>query len=145
MSEFGDWGEAQKARIAREQDALSNKIEALDKQIEKFEDEKTQMKASYEREKDPELHPEFERLVEKGLTRITNKQDELKKRRGELVTMLKKLENEERQLKSVLEHERYPELVELKKKRDMAAEEVARLEDEMKQLMERMILETRMK
>ncbi|MBE0516902.1 MAG: hypothetical protein IBX41_05865 [Methanophagales archaeon] len=138
-----DWGEEQKVKIEREQETLNKKIEAFNRRIEELEDEKEQMKASYEREKDPELDPEFQRMVERAITRVANKQGELKKRREELIIKKNELENEERQLKVMMEHEKYPEWLELKRKRDKAVEEVERLEAEMKRLMESVIFDTR--
>jgi len=59
--------------------------------------------------------------------------------------MMNELENEERQLKTMMDHEKYPELVELMKRRDEAIEEVKRLEAEMKRLWERIIVSTRLR
>jgi len=128
----------------QDQDATFNR-DLVAKKIEELEEEKRQMNASYEREKDPELDPEFPRLVEKGITRVKNKQEEFRKQREELVTGMKELVIQEWQLKAVMEHEKYPEWVDLKRRRDKAAEEVARLEAEMSKLIECMILEARVK
>jgi hypothetical protein len=140
-----DWGEEQKVRFVREQEELTKRIEAFNRRIEELEDEKEQMKASYERDKDPELDQEFLRMVERAITRAANKQEELKKRREELIIKKNELENEERQLMVMMEHEKYPEWIELKRKRDKAIEEVERLEAEMKRLMESIIFNTRSK
>ena len=140
-----EWGETKKARFEKERVTLNSKMEALNKQIAEFEEKKEQMKISLEEEKDPELNPEFPRMVEKGIIRITNKQDELNKRRGELINRMRELDNEEQQLNALLGHEKYHEWLELKKKRDEAAEEVARLEAEMMQLMNRIIIDTKLK
>jgi hypothetical protein len=137
-----DWAEEQQVRIEREQEALNKKIDALNRRISELEHEEEQMKASYERDKDPELHPEFQRLVERGIMRVTNKREELKMRRSELMTKKNELESEARLVKAVMGHGKYPEWVELKKRRDEAAEEVQKLEAEMKRLMEDITLET---
>lgn len=142
IGNLGDWGEAQGAKIERELESLSNKIAALDREIEELGEEKKRMKRSLEEENDPEVDAGFPRLVKKGMTRVSNKQEELRKKREELVTTREKLEGQELRLKAVMGHERFQELVELKKKRDAAAEEVTRLEAEMNKLMERMIRET---
>ena len=140
-----DWGEEQKVRIERERKALNEKIKALNREIEELEDKKAQMQASFEREKDPEIDPEFPRMVERAIRGVVNKQEELKKRKEELLIMMNELENEERQLKTMMDHEKYPELVELMKRRDEAIEEVKRLEAEMKRLWERIIVSTRLR
>ena len=140
-----DWGEEQKVRIEREREALNEKIEALNRKIEELRDKKEQMQASFERETDPEIDPEFPRMVERAIMGVVNKQEELKKRREELITMMNELEHEERQLKAVMDHEKYPEWVELMKRRDEAVEEVKRLEAEMKRLWERIVFDSRLK
>jgi len=140
-----EWGETKKARFEKERETLNRRMDALNKQIEEFEEKKKQMKTSLEEEKDPELNPEFPRMVEKGIIRITNKQEELSKRREELTKRMKELDNEEQQLNALLGHEKYHYWLELKKKRDEAAEEMARLEAEMTQLIERIIIDTKLK
>ena len=145
ISNSKDWGEEQKVRIERERKALNEKIKALNREIEELEDKKAQMQASFEREKDPEIDPEFPRMVERAIRGVVNKQEELKKRKEELIIMMNELENEERQLKTMMDHEKYPELVELMKRRDEAIEEVKRLEAEMKRLWERIVVNTRLK
>ncbi|RZN38816.1 MAG: hypothetical protein EFT35_04235 [Methanophagales archaeon ANME-1-THS] len=137
-----DWAEEQEVRIEREQEALNKKIDALNRRISELEHEQEQMKAAYERDKDPELHPEFQRLVERGIMRVTNKQEELKMRRAELMIKKTELESEARLVRAVMGHEKYPTWVKLKKRRDEAAEEVQRLEAEMKRLMETIMLDT---
>ncbi|MHC1610083.1 MAG: hypothetical protein ACXQTW_00515 [Candidatus Methanospirareceae archaeon] len=140
--ETEEWGEAERARLRREREALKRRMERLNKEIEEYEEKKEEMKASLEEEKDPELDPEFPRMVERGIMRIINKQVELSKSREELIKRMKELDAEEQQLNALLGHERYPEWLELKKKRDEAAEEVARLEAKMKQLMDSIIIDT---
>jgi len=144
-SNIEEWGEAKKARFKKERETLNRRMDTLNKQIEEFEEKKKQMKASLEEEKDPELDPEFPRMVEKGIIRITNKQEELSKRREELIKRMKELNYEEKQLNALLGHEKYHYWLELKKKRDEAAEEVARLEAEMTQLMDSIIIDTERK
>jgi transcriptional regulator of heat shock response len=134
-----DWAEKQQLRIEREQGELNKKIEALNRRISELENEQEQMKASYERDKDPDLHPEFQRLVERGIMRVTNKREELKMRRAELMIKKNELESEARLVRALMEHEKYPEWVELKKRRDEAAEEVQRIEAEMKRLMDNIL------
>jgi ribosome-binding ATPase YchF (GTP1/OBG family) len=141
-SNIEEWGVEKKARFKKERETLNRKMDALNKRIEELEEQKKQMKTTLEEEKDPELDPGFPRMVEKGIIRVTNKQEELSKRREELTTRMKELDYEEQQLRALLGHEKYHDWLELKKKRDEAAEEVARLEAEMTQLMERIMVDT---
>jgi DNA repair exonuclease SbcCD ATPase subunit len=138
------WSEEQKARISSEREKLKKRMAELKKQWDAFEDDKRQLRESREQNKDPELDPDFPRMVERGLAKIAGKQDVLKSRLGELTKRLQVLDAEERQLNDLLSHEKYPEWVDLKERRDKAVEEVARLEAEMKRLMESMTLETSM-
>ncbi|HUV80320.1 MAG TPA: hypothetical protein VMW40_05800 [Candidatus Bathyarchaeia archaeon] len=142
IEDIEEWGKKKKARFEKERETLNRRMDALNKSIDEFEEKKKQMKTSLEEEKDLELDPGFPRMVEKGIIRITNKQEELSKRREELTTRMKELDYEELQLKALLGHEKYHDWLELKKKRDEAAEAVARLEAEMTQLMERIIVDT---
>lgn len=144
-SNIEEWGEARKARFKKERETLNKRMNALNKQIEEFEEKKKQMKTTLEEEQDPELNPEFPRMVEKEIIRITNKQEELSKRREELIKRMEELNYEEKQLNALLGHEKYHDWLELKKKRDEAAEEVARLEAEMTQLMDSIIIDTERK
>jgi len=117
-------------------------MDAFNRMMDEFETDKKQLKTSLEQEKDPELDVDFPRMVERGIRRITNKQGELIKRRNELAKRMKELDAEEQQLNALLGHERYPEWLELRRKRDEAVEVVARLEAEMKRLMESIIIDT---
>lgn len=136
------WSEEQKARIGSEREKLKMRMVELKKQWDAFEDEKRQLRESRERNNDPELDPGFPRMVERAIMKVLSKQDVLKSRLEELTRRLITLDAEERQLNALLAHEKYPELVELKNKRDKALEEVAKLEAEMKRLMDCMMLET---
>jgi len=69
-----DWGEEQKEKIGRERKALNEKINTLSREIEELENKKEQMQASFEREKDPEIDPEFPRMVERAIRGVVNKQ-----------------------------------------------------------------------
>jgi uncharacterized protein (DUF3084 family) len=140
-----EWSEAQKARFKSERETLNKRMNAFNRMMDEFETDKKQLKASLEQEKDPELDMDFPRMVERGIRRITNKQGELIKRREELTKRMKELDAEEQQLNALLGHERYPEWLELRKRRDEAVEVVARLEAEMKRLMESIIVDTSMK
>lgn len=137
-----DFGEEQKTRIKNEREELKNRMEGLKKGMEKLEKEERQLKASLEREKDTEFDSKFQRLGDKAVVRIRNEREELRKRMEELKKKLEELDKEERQLKALIEHEKYPEWLELKKKRDKAVEEVERLEAEMKKLMKSIVIDT---
>jgi len=137
-----EWGEEQKARLKRERDTLDKRMETLNKTWEEFEADKKQLRTVREEEGDLEYDVRFPRLVGRAITRIGNKQEELDKRRNELMKKMKKLDGEERGLKALLEHEKYPKWLDLKKKRDAANEEVARLDAEMKLLMESIMNDT---
>ena len=136
------WNEEHKARFRTERAKLKERMEELSRSWETFEEEKRQLNKSLEEEKDLELDPNFPRMVERALLKVAGKQDVLRRRLEELIKRLNTLENEERQLHALLTHEKYPEWVALKKKRDSAAEEVARLEAEMKQLMDCILCDT---
>lgn len=137
-----EWSEAQKARFKSERETLIKRMNAFNRMMDEFETDKKRLKTSLEEEQDPELNPEFPRMVEKRIIRITNKQGELSKRRNELTKRMKELDAEEQQLNALLGHERYPEWLDLKRKRDEAVEVVAGLEAEMKRLMESIIIDT---
>ncbi len=137
-----EWSEAQKARFKSERETLIKRMDAFNRMMDEFETDKKQLKVSLEQEKDPELDVDFPRMVEKGIVRITNKQGELSKRRNELTKRMKELDAEEQQLNALLGHEKYPEWLELRRKRDEAVEVAARLEAEMKRLMESIIIDT---
>jgi alkylhydroperoxidase/carboxymuconolactone decarboxylase family protein YurZ len=137
-----EWSEAQKERFKSERETLNKRMDAFNRMMDEFETDKKRLKTSLEEEQDPELNPEFPRMVEKRIIRITNKQGELSKRRNELTKRMKELDVEEQQLNALLGHERYPEWLDLKRKRDEAVEVVAGLEAEMKRLMESIIIDT---
>jgi chromosome segregation ATPase len=80
-------------------------------------------------------------MITRGLARLTGKQELLSKRGGELTRQLKELDRQEAQLTALMAQASYQDWLDLKRQRDRAMREVARLEAEMKQLMERMILD----
>lgn len=137
------WNEAHKALFRTEREKLKKRMEELSRSWETFEEEKRQLNKSLEEEQDLELDPDFPHMVERALMKIVSKQDVLRRRLEELIKRLNDLENEEQQLHALLTHEKYPEWVELKKRKDKAAEEVTRLEAAMKQLMETMMCDAR--
>ena len=139
------WNEEHKARFRTEREKLKERMEELSRSWETFEEEKRQLNKSLEDETDLELDPNFPRMVERALMKVVSKQDVLRRRLEELIKRLNTLESEEQQLHALLTHEKYPEGVALKKKRDEAAEEVARIEAEMKQLMDSMMHNTGVK
>ncbi len=141
----GTFDETHLARIQHEKETITKRIAALTKQWEALEEQKRQMAASLERNKDLELDAEFPRMIKRGTARVTGKQEVLKKKQEELTRQLKVLERNEQQAKALLGHEKYPEMLELKKKRDEALAEVKRLEAEMTRLMERIVLDTCLK
>ena len=140
--DFEDWSATQIARIKKERAALTKRVAELKKQWDAFEENKRQLRESQEQNKDPELDPDFPRMVRRGFAKIAGKQDVLKSRLEDLTKRLQVLDAEERQLNALLSHEKYPEWVDLKERRDKAVAEVARLEAQMKRLMESMTLET---
>ncbi|HID19407.1 MAG TPA: hypothetical protein EYP28_00475 [Methanophagales archaeon] len=129
-----DWSEEQKAKLKNEREELDKKIAELEKNLEAIVIEEEQLKADMEREQDAEEDAKFQRLEERAIARLRNKQAELKKRLGELKKEQRTLAQKEKQLNALIEHEKYPEWLELKKKRDNAIKEVERLEAEMKRL-----------
>ena len=136
------WSEERKARISSEREKLKKRMAELKKQWDAFEDKKRELQESREQNKDLELDPGFPRMIERATMKVVSKQDVLKRRLGELTKRLIDLDTEERQLNALLAHEKYPEWVEMKNKRDKALEEAAKLEAEMKRLMESIMLET---
>jgi hypothetical protein len=129
-----DWSEEQKAKLKNERKVLNTKIAGLEKNVEALVIEEEQLKADMEREQDAEEDAKFLRLEERAIARLRNTQLELKKRLGELKKEQRTLTQEEKQLNTLIEHEKYPEWLELKKRRDNAIKEVERLEAEMKRL-----------
>ncbi len=129
-----DFESEQKAKHKNEREELDKKMLELEKNLEAIVIEEKQLNADVEREQDAEEDCKFQRLEERALTRLRNKQAELKKRLGELKKEQRALEQKESQFKALIEHEKYPEWLELKKKRDKAIKEVERLEAEMKRL-----------
>ena len=129
-----DWGEKQKAPLKNEREKLDEKMAELERNVEALVIEENQLKADMEREEDADEDAKFQRLEERAIARLRNKQAELKKRLNELKTEQRALTQQEKQLKALIEHEKYPEWLELKKKRDNAIKEAERLESEMKKL-----------
>jgi len=124
----------QKAKRKNEREELDKKMAALEKNMEALVIEEKQLKAAMEREQDAEEDAKFQRLEERAIVRLINKQAELKKRLGELKKEQRALNQKEKQFQALIEHEKYPEWLELKKKRDNAITKVKRLEAEMKKL-----------
>ncbi|HDS44967.1 MAG TPA: hypothetical protein ENN68_02530 [Methanomicrobia archaeon] len=129
------WVEQNVATMRQEREKLERRLHALTTEIKKLEAQKEQMVISREEQRDPELNPEYELMMERGIARVTNKRAELKQRQSEMTKRLNALEYEERQLMTVLRHERFGEWVELKKRRDETAAELERLETELRQLL----------
>jgi chromosome segregation ATPase len=134
-----DWIEQNVGAIRQEREKLERRLHALTAEINKLEAQKEQMLVSREEQKDPELNPEYELMMERGIARVTNKRAELKQRQSEMTKRLNALEYEETQLMTVLRHERFGEWVTLKKRRDETAAELERLETELRQLLESMM------
>ena len=129
-----DWIDEQKAKHKNEREELDKKMVALETNVGALVIEEQQLKAAMEREQDAEEDAKFQRLEERAIARLKNKQAELKKRLGELKKEQRALTQKEKQFKALIGHEKYPEWLELKKKRDYAIVEVKRLEAEMKKL-----------
>ncbi|MGC9444501.1 MAG: hypothetical protein ACP5E9_06185 [Candidatus Methanospirareceae archaeon] len=133
--EFEDWVEQNVGAMRQEREKLERRLHVLTAEIKKLEAQKEQMLVSREEQKDPELNPEYELMMERGIARVTNKRAELKQRQSEMTMRLKALEHEERQLMTVLRHERFGEWVALKKQRDETAAQLERIERELQQLL----------
>jgi len=129
-----DWIDEQKAKHKNEREELDKKMAALETTVEALVIEGKQLKAAMEHEQDAEEDAKFQRLEERAIARLINKQAVLKKRLGELKKERRTLNQKEKQFQALIEHEKYPEWLELKKKRDYAITEVKRLEAEMKRL-----------
>jgi chromosome segregation ATPase len=133
-----DWIEQNVGGIRQEREKLERRLHALTAEIKKLEAQREQMLASREEQKDPELNPEYELMMERGIARVTNKRAELKQRQSEMTKRLNALEHEEQQLMTVLRHERFGDWVLLKKRRDETAAELAQIDAELRQLLESM-------
>ena len=129
-----NWEAEQKARLKNERDELDDKMAELERNMEALEIEEERLKSDMEREQDAEEDAKFQRLEERAIARLRNKQAELKKRLSELKNEQCGLTQQEEQLQALIEHENYPKWLELKKKRDNAVKEAERLESEMKKL-----------
>ena len=129
-----DWIDEQKAKHKNEREKLDKKRATLEKDLEALVTEETQLKAAIEREQDPDEDDKFHRLQERAVVRLRNKQAELKTQLGERKKEQRELMQKEMKFKALVEHEKYPEWLELKKKRDSAIKEAERLEAEMKRL-----------
>ncbi|MEA2053434.1 MAG: hypothetical protein U9O90_11585 [Euryarchaeota archaeon] len=129
-----NWSDKQKAPLKNEREKLDEKMAELERNVEALVIEEKQLKADMEREEDAEDDAKFQRLEERAIARLRNKQATLKKRLNELKTEQRALTQQEKQLKALIEHEKYPEWLELKKKRDNAIKEAERLESEMKKI-----------
>ena len=133
-----DWVEQNVGSIRQEREKLARRLHTLSAEIQKLEAQREQMYVSREEQRDPELNPEYELMMERGIARVTNKQAELKQRQSEMTKRLHALEHEERQLMTVLRHERFGEWLALKKRREEMAAELARIDAELRQLLEAM-------
>ena len=134
-----DWAEQHMGVIRQEREKLERRLQSLTAEINKLEEQRDQMLVSWEEQKDPELNPEYELMMERGIARVTNKRVELKQRQSEMTKRLNALEHEEKQLMTVLKHERFGDWVLLKKQRDETAAELARIDAELRQLLELMM------
>ena len=129
-----DWSEKQKAPLKNEREKLDEKMAKLERNVEALVIEEKQLKADMEREEDAEDDAKFQRLEERAIVRLRNKQAALKEQLNELKKEQRALTQQENQLNALIEHGKYPEWLELKKKRDTAIKEAERLESEMKKL-----------
>ncbi len=129
-----NWSDKQKAPLKNEREKLDEKMAELERNVEALVIEEKQLNADMEREEDADEDAKFQRLEERAIARLRNKQAKLKMRLNELKTEQRALTQQEKQLKALIEHEKYPEWLELKKKRDNAIKDVERLESEMKKV-----------
>jgi hypothetical protein len=135
------WTEERKAQFQRERSTILARLQTIQREWDALEEKKAEMRCTCERERDPEVDPDYDLMITRGLARLTGKQELLSKRGGELTRQLKELDRQEAQLTALMAQASYQDWLDLKRQRDRAMREVARLEAEMKQLMERMILD----
>nr|QNO57067.1 hypothetical protein PNAJEHEL_00028 [Methanosarcinales archaeon ANME-1 ERB7]QNO57127.1 hypothetical protein KECNCEJL_00039 [Methanosarcinales archaeon ANME-1 ERB7] len=129
-----NWEAEQKAPLKNEREKLDEKMAKLERNVEALVIEEKQLKADMEREGDAEDDAKFQRLEERAIVRLRNKQAALKEQLKDLKKEQRALTQQENQLNALIEHGKYPEWLELKKKRDTAIKEAERLESEMKKL-----------
>jgi len=139
--ETEEWAEERKAQFLRERSTILARLNTIQREWDAHEEKKTEMKCTCERERDPEIDPDYDLMITRGLARLTGKQELLSKRGEELTRQLKELDRQEAQLTALMTQPSYQDWLDLKRQRDRAMREVTRLEAEMKQLMERIILE----
>jgi anaerobic ribonucleoside-triphosphate reductase len=136
-----DWGEDRHAQLQRQRAAIRGRLDTLKKEWDALDAKKAEMRATRDRERDPEIDPDYDLMVERGIAKVTGKQELLAAQREELTRQLTALAREETRMKALMAHESYQDWLDLKHQRDQVMREVARLEAEMKQLMDRMLIE----
>jgi len=136
-----DWYEDRLAQLQRQRAAILRRMETLQKELDALDAKKAEMRTTRERERDPDIDPDYDLMIERGIAKVTGKQELMVAQREDLIRQLEALEREETLMTALTAHESYQDWLELQRQRDRAMREVARLEAEMKQLMERIILE----
>jgi hypothetical protein len=135
------WTKERIAQFQRERSTILARLNTIQREWDALEEKKAEMKSTGERERDPEIDPDYDLMITRGIARATGKQELLTRRGEELTRQLKELDRQEAQLTALMAQKSYQDWLDLKRQRDRAMREVARLEAEMKQLMERMILD----
>jgi DNA repair exonuclease SbcCD ATPase subunit len=139
--ETEEWADERIAQFQRERSTILARLQTIQREWNALEEKKAEMTSTGERERDPEIDPDYDLMITRGLARLTGKQELLSKRSEELTRQLKELDRQEAQLTALMTQPSYQDWLDLKRQRDRAMREVAHLEAEMKQLMERMILD----
>ncbi len=135
------WAEERLAQFQLERSTILARLQTIQREWNALEEKKAEMRCTCERERDPEVDPDYDLMITRGLARLTGKQELLSKRGEELNRQLNELDRQEAQLTALIIQPGYQDWLDLKRQRDRAMREVTRLEVEMKQLMERIILE----
>lgn len=139
--ETEEWADERIAQFQRERSTILARLQTIQREWDALEEKKAEMRCTCDRERDPEIDPDYDLMITRGLARLTGKQELLSKRSEELTRQLKELDRQEAQLTALMTQASYQDWLDLKRQRDRAMREVAHLEAEMKQLMERMILD----
>jgi hypothetical protein len=139
--ETEEWADERLAQFQRERSTILARLQTIQREWDALEEKKAEMRCTCDRERDPEIDPDYDLMITRGLARLTGKQELLSKRSEELTRQLKELNRQEAQLTALTTQPSYQDWLDLKRQRDRAMREVAHLEAEMKQLMERMILD----
>ncbi|NOR78745.1 MAG: hypothetical protein GQ523_10100, partial [Methanophagales archaeon] len=98
-----DWSDKQKAPLKNERKKLDEKMAKLERNMEALVIEENQLKADMEREGDAEDDAKFQRLEERAIVRLRNKQAAVKEQLKALKKEQRALTQQEKQLKALIE------------------------------------------